>query len=149
MKAWNRLPVTLYRIQPRLPVALRDFTKQQQLGRTSFDLKVQEGLVRPLVNPSKFTTPNGMSLRPVGENMLKILGAFKNETMLYRMHEGMELPSDFVLYHEHTDHYSLQTSKDISLQDFNMKLTVFLKSLPSQTKSQFLEELEDEDDFDN
>ena len=149
MKKYTRLPVTLYRIQPRLPVSLRDFSKQQQLGRTSFDLKVHEGLVKPLSNPSTFTTPNGMSLRPVGENMLKILGAFKGEPMVYRIHEGLELPKDFLLFHEHTDHYSLQTSKDITLKDFNEKLTFFLKSLPNQTKTQFLQQLDDEDDFDN
>lgn len=81
--------------------------------------------------------------------MLKILGAFKGEPMVYRLHEGLELPKDFILFHEHTDHYSLQTSKDITLKDLNVKLTDFLKSLPNQTKTQFLQQLDDEDDFDN
>jgi hypothetical protein len=149
MKSYHRLPITLYRIQPKLPVGLRDFAIQQQLGRTSFDLKVHDGFVKPLSDSSKFTTPNGMSLRPVGENMLKILSAFKGEPLVYRLHEGLELPKGFIVYHEHTDHYSLQTSEDISLEKLNSKLTDFLKSMPSQTKSQFFSQLEDEDDFDN
>ena len=151
MKAYTRFPLTIFRIQPKLPVSLRDYTKQKLLGRSSFDLKVHpDGLVKPLPpDTTIFTTPNGMSLRPAGENMLQILAAFKGEPRIYRMTVGTAVPDGFVLYHEHNDHYSLQTAGDVELGDLNRKLTAFLESLPSQTKSQFLEELEDEDDFDN
>jgi hypothetical protein len=70
MKYYNRLPLTLYRIQPRLPVALRDFQTQKGLGRSSFDLKLHDDKVVAMPNDTvEFHTPNGMSLRPVGRNL--------------------------------------------------------------------------------
>jgi hypothetical protein len=149
MKGFTRLPMTLYRIQARLPVNLRDFEIQHQKGRSSFDLKSVNGIVHPMPPNSSFHTPNGMSLRPVGENMLRILQEYKGEPRIYRIHEGLLLPSGLIVYHEHTDHWSLQTSEPIALAAFNEKLTAFLETLPSQTRQQFLEQLEDEEDQDN
>lgn len=149
MKRYLRLPETLYRIQPRLPISLRDYDTQMRKGKTSFDLKLDEnGLVQPVAG-TQFTTPNGMSLRPVTDTMLGILKAFKGEPKVYRLACGMELPPGLVLYHEHSDHYSLQTSKPIQLDELNKRLTELLQSLPVQTREQFLKEIEEIDDQDN
>ena len=53
------------------------------------------------------------------------------------------------MFHEHTDHYSMQTTTPISLPDYNEKLTEFLKTLPTQTVEEFIEEYDDFDDQDN
>jgi hypothetical protein len=149
MKKFTTLPLTLYRVQSRLPVKLRSFDQQILLNRTSFDLKLHNDLVLP-IDPSKgFKTPNGMSLRPPSETMIRILKEFKGSPTVYTLRCGLELPEDLCVYHEHTDHYSLQTTVPISLPDFNKKLTEFLESLPVQTREQFLEMAEDVDDQDN
>ena len=44
---YSVFPMTLYRIQPSLPVRLRDYDSQTRLGRTSYDLKLHNGLVLP------------------------------------------------------------------------------------------------------
>jgi hypothetical protein len=148
MQRITQLPLTLYRIQPRLPVNLRSFDKQMALGRSSFDLKLHNGLVTPVVQGTSFSTPNGMSLRPSSETMRTILESFRGEPTIYTLSTGLKLPDGLCIYHEHTDHYSMQCTKPISLDDFNVKLTDFLKSLPSQSKQQFLAMLDDIDDQD-
>ena len=54
-----------------------------------------------------------------------------------------------MLLHEHTDHFSLPVSRPMPLDEFNELATEFLKTLPAQTKEQFVAAMEDEDDFDN
>lgn len=149
MPRFLKVPTHLYRIQGRLPVYLRDFEFQRQQGRTSFDLKLHGGLVKPIIPGTAFETPNGMSLRPLGTSMLNILQNFRGNPMIYCLHEGIDLPDGLVLYHEHSDHYSLQTSEDISLPDLNRKLTQFLESLPCETKEEMLYRLHDDHDQDN
>lgn len=148
MQRITQLPLTLYRIQPRLPVNLRSFDKQMALGRSSFDLKLHDGLVLPVAQGTSFKTPNGMSLRPSSDTMRSILSSFRGEPTIYTLLTGLKLPDGLCIYHEHTDHYSMQTTKPIPLDEFNAKLTEFLKTLPSQSKEQFLAMLDDVDDQD-
>ena len=96
-----------------------------------------------------FHTPNGMSLRPLGPNMIDILNRFRGEAMIYRLQEATALPEGTVLFHEPSDHYSLNVEKPMSLEDFNDKLTEYLKTLPAVTKQDFLEAYDDLDDQDN
>eukprot|EP00933_Yihiella_yeosuensis_P066516 TRINITY_DN7081_c0_g1_i1.p1 TRINITY_DN7081_c0_g1~~TRINITY_DN7081_c0_g1_i1.p1 ORF type:complete len:186 (+),score=29.33 TRINITY_DN7081_c0_g1_i1:164-721(+) len=149
MHRYTQLPITLYRIQPRLPVKLRDYETQMAKGRTSFDLKLHDGLIKPMPEVGPFHTPNGMSLRPGTQKMEEVLRDFRGEPTIYRMHEGMTLPEGLVVFHEHTDHYSMQTTQEISLEDYNMKLTNFLESLPSQSRQEYFDWLDDLDDQDN
>ncbi|KAJ3239123.1 hypothetical protein HDU81_006454 [Chytriomyces hyalinus] len=148
MQRYTTFPVTLFRIQPRLPVGLREHAAQMAKNRTSFDLKTHAGLVQPMVGDT-FHTPNGMSLRPVGPKMISILENFKGDPRIYRMQEGTPVPKSFVVIHEHSDHYSMQVAEPMSLNDFNGKLTAYLESLPSQSKQEFLDQWNDEDDQDN
>eukprot|EP00930_Biecheleria_cincta_P089850 TRINITY_DN79192_c0_g1_i1.p1 TRINITY_DN79192_c0_g1~~TRINITY_DN79192_c0_g1_i1.p1 ORF type:complete len:158 (-),score=17.34 TRINITY_DN79192_c0_g1_i1:313-786(-) len=117
MHRYQQLPITLYRIQPRLPVKLMDHDTQIAQGRSSFDLKLHDGLVQPMPESTPFHTPNGMSLRPASQKMEETLRDFKGEPTIYRMHEGLRLPDPLVVYHEHTDHYSMQTSKAMPLDE--------------------------------
>lgn len=150
MARFSYAPISLYRIQSNLPVKLRDYERQISLDRQSFDLKLHNGLVHPMPEGSPFYTPNGMSLRPASEKMIEILKAFRGSPSIYRLHEGLPLPKHFVILHEHTDHYSLQTTEQVTLELFNKRLTEFLQSLPPpQTKEKFLESLDDIDDQDS
>ena len=150
MPRFTRLPLTLYRVQSKLAVSLRSYHDQVALGRSSYDLTLHDGLVRPVAPGTPFAGPNGMSLRPAGANMTRILLGFKGAPQIYRMHEGLLLPDGLVVYHEHTDHYSLQTTAPIALADLNAMMTELLRSLPPpQTREQFQAMLNDEDDQDN
>ena len=141
-------PVTLLRIQPKLPVTLRDYDTQMKLERSSFDLKLVNGLYMPAVG-NAFSGPNGMSLRPSTPKMHEILRSFKGSPRIYTLHEGLVLPEGLVILHEHSDHYSLQTTVPIALDEYCSKLTKFLQLLPSQSREAFFAQLEDENDQDN
>ncbi len=149
MKKFPIAPLTLYRIQPKLPVRLRSYDDQVAKGRASFDLKLHDGKVMPIKNESKFETPNGMSLRPVGDKMSNILANFKGDPTIYAIRSGTTIPSHFALFHEHSDHYSLQTAEPVDLDTLNKRMTEFLETLPKQTVQQFMEQMEDVDDQDN
>ena len=149
MRRFVLLPITLFRVQPRLPVSLRDYDTQMANGRTSYVLKTYNSIVRPMPADSPFHTPNGMSLRPSGEKMAAILREFRGDPQVYRMQEGTFLPSGLVVFHEHSDHYSLQVSEEMSLSDFNARLTDYLKSLPRVSRDAWLAAYDDVDDQDN
>ena len=142
------LPVSLFRIQPKLPVMLRDYDTQMALKRTSFDLKLHQGLYMPATG-DEFIGPNGMSLRPATPKMLDVLRNFKGTPRVYAMHEGLALPEGLVILHEHSDHYSLQTTVPIALSEYHARVTAFLQTLPNVTKDEFLAQMEDENDQDN
>ena len=150
VKRYQVLPKALYRIQGKLPVKLRDYDTQMAKGRTSYDLKLHNGKVMP-AEGDEWIGPNGMSLRPPTDTMLGILDDWrKGEPTIFRFYEGMRLyEDDLVLIHERDDHYSLQTTVPIELQEFNDKLTKLLEEAPKQTVQQFRELMEDEDDQDN
>ena len=151
MQRFYQFPVTLYRVQPRLPVFLRDYEIQKSKKRLSFDLKLHNGLVNPMEGDT-FHTPNGMSLRQSSPKLASIVENFRNisNTMrVYRMQEASKVPQDMVLILEHTDHYSLQVSKPMSLDEFNNALTEYLSGLPSMSKEEFVEFYNDVDDQDN
>jgi hypothetical protein len=151
MQRFNRFPVTLYRIQPSLPVNLREYDTQRALNRLSFDLKLHDGLVLPMQG-NKFHTPNGMSLRQLSPKMESILNSFKGSSKklrIYRMQEYAQVPEDMILILEHTDHYSLQVKIPMTLEQFNVSLTSYLQTLPSMSMQEFFEFYNDPDDFDN
>ncbi|KAJ3288515.1 hypothetical protein HDU79_004789 [Rhizoclosmatium sp. JEL0117] len=150
MQRYTTFPITLFRIQQKLPVSLRDHAIAMAKNRQSWDLKrhAPNNLVLPMEG-STFHTPNGMSLRPLGPKMIDILEKFKGDPTVYRMQENLKVPEGMVLIHEHSDHYSMQVAEPMSLEAFNGKLTRFLETLPKQTKQQFLDEWYDEEEGDN
>ena len=151
MQRFSRFPITLYRIQPRLPVNLRDYDIQKAKKKLSYDLRLHDGLVLPMQG-DLFHTPNGMSLRQKSAKMVSILESFRgnpDSIKVYRMQEWSQVPLDMVLILEHSDHYSLQVNKPMTLDQFNTSLTNYLQSLPSQSMQENLDEYNDLDDFDN
>jgi hypothetical protein len=62
MKRFQRLPLSLFRIQAGPTVSLRDYDTQMAKNRLSYDLKLHGNLVLPMQG-DVFHTPNGMSLR--------------------------------------------------------------------------------------
>mmetsp|Transcript_5306 Transcript_5306/g.11732 ORF Transcript_5306/g.11732 Transcript_5306/m.11732 type:complete len:101 (+) Transcript_5306:179-481(+) len=74
---------------------------------------------------------------------------YRGNVTVYRMQEGMDMPDGLIVLHERDDHYSLQTEEPVELDELNQRLTSFLEELPSQTRDQFVDQLEDPDDQDN
>ncbi|RNA03808.1 hypothetical protein BpHYR1_021722 [Brachionus plicatilis] len=119
-------PITLFRFQSRSEVKLREFIRQQQKNLPSFDFRLMsDGLIHPMTT-DQFIQPNGMSLRPAGNTLETLLKSFRGK-YIYMVKEGTAIPDNLVLLHEHTDHYSLQTSIQCSEKDLNENLTRFLK----------------------
>eukprot|EP00052_Salpingoeca_macrocollata_P033836 m.9700 g.9700 ORF g.9700 m.9700 type:complete len:149 (-) comp5621_c0_seq1:86-532(-) len=141
VKRFTSLPITLYRIQPRFPVRLRDKAVQTAKQRTSFDLELHNGLVLPSKG-DQFQGPNGMSLRPSGPAMFKVLNSFSGSPLVIELQVGLRLPSHFVLLHEHSDHYSLQTTEPVTLDQLNERMTEFLQALPAVSREEFFDELD-------
>lgn len=146
---FTTLPQTLYRVQAKLPTKLRDYDTQMALKRTSYDLKLRDG---HMVMPSEgetFTGPNGMSLRPDGDNMRRILAGFKGSPTVFTLPVGLQLPPTLVVLHEHTDHWSMQARVPMPFADFNHELTKLLEAAPKQTREEFIAAADDEDNQDN
>lgn len=114
---FNKTPIVLYRIQGGEKVSLREHSEQVKLKRTSFDLKLgADGLVHPATGEN-FIGPNGASLRPGGFVFGEIVANFRGPRMrIIEIPAGVDLPKELVLLHEHSDHYSLQTSEKRSLK---------------------------------
>lgn len=107
--------MALARVQVSGAVRLREWAAQKALGRASFDLKVENGLVVSMTG-NTFVRPNGMSLRPAGSPVFaEVLANFRGDHVSIIPAET-PLPLEFVLLHEHSDHYSLQTSEPVELQ---------------------------------
>ncbi|CAF0780093.1 unnamed protein product [Brachionus calyciflorus] len=103
-------PITLFRLQPGYDVKLREFFRQQAKNLPSYDFKImKDGLIHPMTT-DEFIQPNGISGK-----------------CIYIIKEGVQLPENLVLLHEHTDHYSLQTTIACKEEDLNKRLTRFLK----------------------
>jgi hypothetical protein len=120
------VPTTLFRMQSGKRAALRPHHLQVAKGSPSFDLHLHDGKVLPM-DPADdvFRGPNGMSLRPKGQMFAVLLDRFKGNHV-YEIPGGTELPKSLVLLHEHTDHYSLQTTAPVTLEELNSVLTRFL-----------------------
>ncbi|EFC44493.1 predicted protein [Naegleria gruberi] len=90
-----------------------------------------------MVQPAEgdvFECPNGLSLRPGGHTLGHILAHYKKKVGLILIPEGVAIPDDLVLIHEHTDHYSLQTSVPCTEDELNAKLNHFFETTPNIQK---------------
>ncbi|KXS13834.1 hypothetical protein M427DRAFT_136145 [Gonapodya prolifera JEL478] len=124
MKRYTQLPMTLFWIQPCLPVRVRDRATQESLGRTSY------------------TELNGFSVRPYGLRMAGILRDFPGTPRMYRFHGGMTLPDGLCVWRERRSHWSIHVTRDLPLDEFDERLTMLLESVPSQTVQEFWNEIE-------
>lgn len=104
---FREVPAELFRLQSQRSARLRDYYVQKQLNRSSYDFVPEaDGLIHPMTG-DVFRKPNGMSLRPACPTLYEILGNF-NGDIIYVIPKGIKLPSELVLLHEHTTHYSMQ-----------------------------------------
>jgi hypothetical protein len=127
------VPVQLFRVQTGKKVVLRSYDAQLAKGATSFDLRVHpDGKVHAVDQASSvFTGPNGMSLRPAGPMLATILSKFKGRNIrVYGIPAGVKLPPQLTLLHEHTDHYSMQTTEPVKLEELEKRMTNFLNASP-------------------
>ena len=128
MIRYTKLPIELFRVQRGVKVALREYERQIAKKSRSFDFKLQpDGLIHPETG-DQFRTPNGMSLRPGGPVFGEILSMFAKTYKVIRLPPGLELPDKLVLIHEHSDHYSVQTTEPCSEQELNNRMTEWLKN---------------------
>ncbi|KAM0756189.1 hypothetical protein T439DRAFT_320885 [Meredithblackwellia eburnea MCA 4105] len=126
---YTTVPVELFRVNSSDKVALRDYDSQMKMERTAYDLHLKEdGLVHPSQG-DMFNGPNGCSLRPDGPMMQEVIRNFESENIVvWRIPQGLQLPSNLIILHEHTDHHSLQLTEPMTLSEFNKTLTSFFQS---------------------
>ncbi|KAL0483621.1 CTP synthase [Acrasis kona] len=139
---YNEFPIDLFRVNGTEKVILRDYDTQMKKNSRSYDLVFNEnGLVDGIFS-GLFERPNGASLRPNSRMMQEIVRNFKGKNVtVYEIPKGTKLPEGLTLKHEHSDHYSIQTTKPISLKELNAKLTEFMKqSAKKYTKNEWCDE---------
>jgi len=122
----DQVPVELARVQSGRKVRLRDYDSQMKLGRYSFDLKLKDGLVLPYEGDD-FVDPNGCSLRePTSPMFQEVVRNFRGRNILISiLPQGTPLPPSLTILHEHSDHYSIQCTRPITLNALNKELTEF------------------------
>ncbi|KAF9074566.1 hypothetical protein BDP27DRAFT_1316456 [Rhodocollybia butyracea] len=123
----DEVPVDLARVQSGINVNLRDYAKQKEMGRISYDLKTVDGKVLPADGPN-FIGPNGCSLRePLSPTFQEVVRNFRGANIrIYVIPEGTKLPESLVILHEHSDHFSIQCTKPMTLDALNQELTEFI-----------------------
>ncbi|ATY61207.1 hypothetical protein A9K55_006877 [Cordyceps militaris] len=109
------LPYTLFRLSAKKNIKLRDLTIR---SRPSYDVISDQGIVHPLTTTETYAGPNGASMRPLGEAQISLVENFRGDSVVvYEIPENTPLPPDLVLVHEYDDHYSLQPSKDMTVDE--------------------------------
>ncbi|KAF7305095.1 hypothetical protein MKEN_01224700 [Mycena kentingensis (nom. inval.)] len=121
------LPIELGRVQSGRKVKLRDYETQVKLERFSYDLKLHDGMVLP-AEGDDFIGPNGCSLRPpLSPTMQEVVRNFRGPNIAISIiPAGTALPKTLTLLHEHSDHWSLQCTQPMTLDDLNNELTEFI-----------------------
>ncbi|KAG6850367.1 hypothetical protein H0H93_014321 [Arthromyces matolae] len=138
----DKVPVDLARVQSGWSVKLRDYETQREQKRFSYDLKLKDGLVMPAEGPN-FIGPNGCSLRePLSPTFQEVVRNFRGSNIVISViPEGTPLPSTLQILHEHSDHYSLQCTKPMTLNELNEECTKFVSAnAKTMDKEQFDEE---------
>ncbi|KAE8189224.1 hypothetical protein CF336_g5829 [Tilletia laevis] len=138
----DSFPVELFRVNGGDRIFLRDYHKQRSLGRNGFDITLGEDqLVHPRPG-ADYSGRNGLSMRPLNPVLTENVERFNSPSArIFRLPEGTSLEgSGLVLLHEHTDHYSLQTTESVTLEELNQRLTDFCTKVGELlTKEEWLE----------
>jgi hypothetical protein len=135
----DKTPVKLFRIATGKgkKINLRERSAQVAKGSPSFDFTIQsDGLIHPMTGPD-FMGPNGMSLRPNGMSQYEILAGMRGEVSVTEIPEGVPIPEGLVLLHEHTDHFSMQSTVACTPRELNNKLTKFVEQYERYPKSEW------------
>ncbi|KAG6827096.1 hypothetical protein H0H92_013228 [Tricholoma furcatifolium] len=138
----DKVPCDLARVQSGRNVKLRDYETQVKQKRFSYDLKLKDGVVMPADGPN-FIGPNGCSLRePLSPTFQEVVRNFRGSNIIISViPEGTPLPPTLQILHEHSDHFSMQCTKPMTLDELNDELTEFItKNSRTLDKEQFDEE---------
>ncbi|KAI5899313.1 uncharacterized protein SCHCODRAFT_02523650 [Schizophyllum commune H4-8] len=137
------VPTELARVQSGRNIRLRDYEQQRANGRLSYDLKLKDGKVLPAEGPN-FIGPNGCSLRPPLSPMFQeVVRNFRGRNVtIYVLKEGTPLPPTLQILHEHSDHYSMQCTKPMTLEELDAELTKFF-----ETHARVLDKFEFDDEY--
>jgi len=138
----DQVPVDLARVQSGRHVRLRDYDTQKGLKRFSYDLKLRDGEVWP-AEGDFFIGPNGCSLRePLSPTFQEVVRNFRGTNILvFVIPKGTRIPPSLTILHEHSDHYSMQCTSPMTLEDLNYELTEFITEHGrAMDKAQFDEE---------
>lgn len=120
---------------------MRERQAQLMKNSLSFDfIGGKDGLVHP-TEGDYYRAPNGISLIPSGNTFWHIVAPWRGNPKITFVPQGTVIdPSlDLVLIRERNEHYSLQTTKPISLKTLNDKLTLFLGQFQLLTKAEYVE----------
>ena len=137
MTRYTETPVDLFRLVTTKTVKLREHAAQVAKGSHSYDFFLKEdGKIHP--SPSEyFVAPNGMSLRPEGIQMWDILASYRGNPKVCIVPKGTPIPPELVLYHERSDHYSLQTATPRTPSALNSLMTKFLADFEVISKEDY------------
>jgi hypothetical protein len=137
---YKTFPITLYRLQQNKKVILKEFLAQAELGKNSYDYRLQEdGLIHP--NETEFVShPNGISLRPFGLALKNMSLRYKFK-YAYEIPKNTRIPENLILIHEMGDGYSLESTIKCTPEELNDRLTKFLKKQTQMSKENFLRKL--------
>ncbi|TPX21691.1 hypothetical protein DIZ76_015653 [Coccidioides immitis] len=129
IQSFKKIPKDLFRLNTSTTVRLRAQPGPLRPQR-SFDLLTIAGKAQPkALNPDTYEWPNGASMRPNSVTQQNLVQSFKGSTVyVYSVPAGTELPDDLILVHEFGDHYSLQASREMTVEELNAKITDFLNS---------------------
>ncbi|KAG6833155.1 hypothetical protein H0H87_010542 [Tephrocybe sp. NHM501043] len=135
----DKVPFELARVQSGTHVKLRDYETQVKLKRFSYDLKLQDGKVLPADGPN-FIGPNGCSLRePLSPTFQEVVRNFRGSNIIISViPEGTPIPPTLQILHEHSDHFSMQCTEPMALDELNNELTKFITAhAKTMDKEQF------------
>ncbi|TRX89863.1 hypothetical protein FHL15_009296 [Xylaria flabelliformis] len=139
IKVFRSFPRELFRVNNGRQVKLR----VQQPGRHLYDILAKNGQVEPkALHPSTYIAPNGASMRPNSPYQQSLVSTrFRGtDVIVFAVAKGTDLPEDLLLVHERSDHYSLQPSATMTIDDLNWKITKFMeKKAQVYTREQWME----------
>ncbi|EEQ31305.1 hypothetical protein McanMca71_004580 [Microsporum canis] len=130
IRAFTVFPKEMFRLNNGRSIRLRWFPGPIKPEKRSFDILTTEGKVLPkALDPQNYISPNGASMRPNTPIMQNLARTFKGASVcIYSVPPGTPLPSDLILVHEYTDHYSLQPREEMTVEELNHKITNFLQT---------------------
>jgi hypothetical protein len=135
----DKFPCTLFAIQKsKIPkLQLRERAEQQAKNLTNYDFVAVDGNILPLVNDT-YIQPNGMSLRPNTLQEWNLIADRGGKVYVAEIGEGTPIPEGMVLIHEFEDHFSLQPAKVMPVEDFNHRVSSFLRTMKVYTRAEWL-----------
>lgn len=136
------IPRDLYRFTTsNKKIKLRDSQTQATQGLlTGYDIKVHEDyLVYPAPLDNIFIGPNGASLRSVGVNMYDLITERDSDCNILELQKGLVIPEGLVLLHESFDHFSLQCSMPMRLDELENRINTFFQSCTLLSADEFMQ----------